>query len=418
MFSEKINISIVTTCFLMVLFSHVTFAQNVISTTDFLSSIYKSKQFSKDSLSVALLNEKNYNLPLIKSVQFRLETRQFVDTWQEYSLRIKPNSFRAKSNQKNIYINKIEEVELSYQKGFNEELKKRYNLILEYIFNKKFIESYSERQIQLSDKLEVLSHSIYELNFDVKDLIESEEDLLAVNLKLIQLEKQNKLIEERINQLTDVQINIDFNDLIGLERIIELTKLDSSQVENLDISIQKLKINTLEKEKELSVAKSKQFVDFIQAKYIGKSDNLFEDNISLGFGINLPFFGNTRKEKNIFYFEQINEEYQLSKLEEKVNFKIQVTKSNFETALLNFNSLNELNKKSSISLVYDTYKKMEGVSPILLLKLSLLKNKKSLELLKFEQELYKAYIDYLDTTEILYSNPYVNYISSSLKYLK
>ena len=38
---------------------------------------------------------------------------------------------------------------------------------------------------------------------------------------------------------------------------------------------------------------------------------------------------------------------------------------------------------------------MDGVSSLLLLKFKILQNKKDIEILKFEHELYKAYIEFL-----------------------
>ena len=47
-------------------------------------------------------------------------------------------------------------------------------------------------------------------------------------------------------------------------------------------------MNTLENEMNLSIAKSRQLLDFVQAKYIGKSENLFEDNLSIKFTWTFP----------------------------------------------------------------------------------------------------------------------------------
>ena len=99
------------------------------------------------------------------------------------------------------------------------------------------------------------------------------------------------------------------------------------------------------------------------------------------------------------------------------NLKIILAKNDYDTAVLNFETLNNQNKKSSVSLVYETYKKMEGVSPLLLLKLKVMQNKKDIEILKFEQELYISFIEYLSLNEILFQKPYLNYLSDTLELL-
>jgi len=46
-------------------------AQNQITISTFLNAIKESKQVKTDSNTVSLLNDYNYNLPIIKSAQFR-----------------------------------------------------------------------------------------------------------------------------------------------------------------------------------------------------------------------------------------------------------------------------------------------------------------------------------------------------------
>ena len=393
-------------------------AQEEYTINSFLSSINESNLVYIDSATTAQLNDKNYSIPIIKSAQFRLETRRFVETFQEYSLRVKPNSIRAMSNQNDLYRSKIEEVRLSNQIKINEELKKRYLILIDYVFTQKINDSYLIRQQQLKDKLELLKHRVYDENFDIKDLIESEEDLMATNLKLIQLQKTNKdqlsYLKETL-ELEENAIDINFENLIHPEQVMNFKVPDSIPHEYLFVSLQKLELNTIENEMKLSVAKSKQFLDFVQAKYIGKSENIFEDNLSLGLGINLPFFGAARQEKSEFYFETLTQENELNEDLDKYNLKINFAKNEFDTAVLNYETFNTQNKESSVSLVYDTYKNMEGVSPLLLLKLKIIQNKKDIEILRFEQELYISFIEYLSLNEVLFQKPYLNYLSDTLE---
>lgn len=396
------------------------FSQEEVTVNSFLSTIKTSEVIENSKETDSLLSDKNYSIPIIKSAQFRMETRRFYETFQEYTIRVKPNSFKAKSSQKYIYQNKIEEVNIANQIKLNEELKNRYLLLIDYIFNKKLIDANTLKHQQLKDKLEILSHSVYDENFDIKDLIESEEDLLATNLKLIQLKKNERDQLTYLNRTirsTDSLLKINYDNLIEPNQIINYKTPDSLPHELLFITLEKLKLNTIDNEMRLSVAKSKQFLDFIQAKYLYKTDNVFEDNLSLGFGINLPFFGSARQEKSEYYFEKLGKEYNLKEEIEKHQIKVIIAKNNYDNAIINFKTLKNQNSNSSVSKVYESYMKMEGVSPLLLLKLKILQNKKEIETLKFEQELYVAFIEYLSLNEILFQKPYINYLSSSFNFL-
>ncbi len=394
-------------------------AQERLTLNGFLSSTIDSNLVDQDSTTISLLSNKNYNIPLIKSTQFRLETRRFIETFQEYSVRIKPNNFREISSQKNIYANKIQEVRLENQIKINESLKNRYLLALDYIFNKKTAILYVVKQQQLKDKLGLLGHQVFDEDFEVKELIESEEDLLATHLKIIQLKKTREDLEGYLKKVLALNtVNIETSNLISPEQIINFPISDSISNEYLFVTLQKLKINTLENEMSLSVAKSNQLLDFVQAKYIGKSENLFEDNLSIGFGINLPFFGAARQDKSEFYFEKTVKQNSLNDALKKHQLKVSFAKNEFETSKVNYMVLQKQYENSSVTSIYEAYQKMEGVSPLLLLNLKILQNKKNIEILKFEQELYKAYIEFLSLNEQLFQEPLLNYLSPSLELLE
>ena len=394
-------------------------AQERLTLNSFLSSTIDSNLVDQDSTTISLLSNKNYNIPLIKSTQFRLETRRFIETFQEYSVRIKPNNFREISSQKNIYANKIQEVRLENQIKINESLKNRYLLALDYIFNKKTAILYAVKQQQLKDKLGLLGHQVFDEDFEVKELIESEEDLLATHLKIIQLKKTREDLEDYLKKVLALNtVNIETSNLISPEQIINFPISDSISNEYLFVTLQKLKINTLENEMSLSVAKSNQLLDFVQAKYIGKSENLFEDNLSIGFGINLPFFGAARQDESEFYFEKTIKQNSLNDALKKHQLKVSFAKNEFETSKVNYMVLQKQYENSSVTSIYEAYQKMEGVSPLLLLNLKILQNKKNIEILKFEQELYKAYIEFLSLNEQLFEQPLVNYLAPDFELLK
>ena len=394
-------------------------AQERLTLNGFLSSTIDSNLVDQDSTTISLLSNKNYNIPLIKSTQFRLETRRFIETFQEFSVRIKPNNFREISSQKNIYTNKIQEVRLENQIKINESLKNRYLLALDYIFNKKTAILYVVKQQQLKDKLGLLGHQVFDEDFEVKELIESEEDLLATHLKIIQLKKTREDLEGYLKKVLALNtVNIETSNLISPEQIINFPISDSISNEYLFVTLQKLKINTLENEMSLSVAKSNQLLDFVQAKYIGKSENLFEDNLSIGFGINLPFFGAARQDKSEFYFEKTIKQNSLNDALKKHQLKVSFAKNEFETSKVNYMVLQKQYENSSVTSIYEAYQKMEGVSPLLLLNLKILQNKKDIEILKFEHELYKAYIEFLSLNEQLFQEPLLNYLSPSLELLE
>ncbi len=396
------------------------FAQNIITTTAYLNSTNESYQVKTDKDKLSFLNEYNFNLPLIKGAQIRSETNDFLLRKQEYSLRVKPNSLRAISNQKKVYRNKIERIEIQNQLNFNKELKKRYLLLIDYLYTKDLIKLYEEKYVQIKDKITVLSQTIYDINFDVNDLIDTEEELIAIESKLTNLK------EDRFNQLylirqflnfTGESVNFDFDDLISAERIIEMSIIKKPTFENLSISLQKVKLNTLESEMSLNAAKSNQLIDYFQAKYNSSKNFVFEENFSAGIGINLPFFGGTRQKKGKYYFEKLSGESKLISIRRDVQDEQKLMFNEFKSAITNYQDLQKQIANSNINSIIEIYKNMEGVSPLIVLKLNILQNRKKIKTLKSQHNLFRTYIKTLDSKGILYQKPLKNYLSLDWKLL-
>jgi len=392
-------------------------AQKQTSINEYLGSVFTSNGVTQDTENVSFLKNYNYNLPLIKSVDLRSETRDFLLEKQEYSLRVKPNSLGAISYQKKVYKNRIEGVEIANQLRFNEELKKRYVSIIDYFFTQKLITLEKERQGQLGDKLKILSQSIYSSNFDIKDLLETEDELLKLNLKLANLHETHSIQITHLHQLLNFHsdsLQLDFNNLISPAQIVQ-QPINFSSRESLLIKRQKLKLTTLENEKELGLAKSNQLLDYVQAKYGGRNNFFFNENFSIGIGLNVPFFGNNRQRKGDYYFQKLTEEGELKLLEEAVEYEQWLLRKKFENAIMNFESLNKQLEENSVSSILKTYRKMEGVSPMLLLNLVSLKTKKKIETLQSKHELYITYIDWLANQGDLFQQPFRNYLSRDIE---
>jgi uncharacterized protein YhbP (UPF0306 family) len=391
----------------------INFGQNSITTTQFLNTVNANIESKSDSV-ISLLNEYNYNIPLIKGVQFRTETKDLQLNRQEYTLRVKPNSLSSIKNQKRIYLNKIEKVRLENQLSFNKGLEIRYLLIVDFIFNERLIKLNEIRKIQLKDKLKILGAKIYDTNFDVKDLIDTEENLQDLELKLLNLKEIKSHLQNVISRYLNSREFVTFNvdDLIKPHQIVNLSTENLFLDKRSDILLQEIELNLLESQMQYEKSKSNQILDYIQTKYGGRRSFLFDENFSIGIGINLPFFGNTKQKKGAYYFDKLNAEHKYEVLKNRIELKEVISNNEFKKAKLNYQTHIKLTKESSISALLDTYKSMEGVSPLILLKLEILKLKKETETLKSQHELYKSYIKFLAVSETLFQKPYRNYLTA------
>ena len=394
-------------------------AQQTITSTSILRTLNESRQVLSDSATVSSLMDYNYNIPLIGSVELRTESRDLLLERQEYTIRIKPNSLGAMNHQKKLYQNKILEVETENKIRLNKDLENRYYLILDLIFNERSIELHKERQSLLRDKLKVLGESIYDSKFDVKDLVDAEDDLLATNLKINQLNEEKNRLQYTLNQMIRLpgsNFRIDTLDLIGAKEIMDYDA-DTTTVQNLEITLQEIKLEIIDNEMKVEASKSKQVFDYFQARYGGQNSFLFDENFSLGMGINIPFFGNTRERKGEYYFDRLNEENELEELKYSIKEDLKGNIDAFKLSMSNYQALYDQTRNSSVLSLLNTYKKIEGVPPLTLLNLLSLQHKKKIETLKAEHLMYKSYVKLLAAQEVLFQDPLVNHLSRNRDFI-
>lgn len=394
-------------------------AQSTVTTTDYLQTISKSFQRKGNDYKLSFLREYNYNLPLIKGVQLRSETKDFLLNKQEFSMRIAPNSLSAISRQKEVYYNKIEKAGLENQLSLNEEIENRYFQIIDYVFAEELTQLYEEKQLQLKGKLRVLRQSIYNTDFDITDLVNTEDELLSLKVKLEDL-KNTKLWQQALMRgvmsFQGDSLEFNFNDLINPWQIIEKSKTKNGNVQRLEVRLQKLELNILKSEMRLNQAKSNQLLDYVQAKYEGSNDFALQENFSVGIGINLSFSPN-RQNKGDYYFDKLNEESKLMSLKKEVEYDENETVFEFEKAIANYQiSYRQMTESSAVS-IYAIYRKMEGVSPLLLIKLQLLQIDKKMNAIQARHELYKSYISVLSNREILFQKPLRNHLSAASRFI-
>lgn len=402
------------------LFSHISHAQNDISTTSFLQSTLASNRVAESEQNLQFLRGINYNLPLVKSLELRTETRDFVFDRQEYSIRVKPNTLRAITHQKKVFQNKVDEVSIENQIYFNNALKERYQLLVDYIFTVKMEALIIQNKLLLKDKLQVISQDIYDTNFDVKDLIDTEEQLLDAELKADNLKNQlsdiGVMIQYYLNT-DNTSATVLFDDLIKPEQIINWS-VNSAIPESQRIKLQRLELLMIQDEMQLSKLKSEQIFDYFQAKYGGRNTIIFEEKFSLGMGLNIPFFGNSRIKKADYYFDKLKKETKLNEEIKRFETELSLSQKEYNEAIINYQNLISQVEKSSVVSLLETYKKMEGVSPLLLLKLKILQHKKLIAALKSEHEMYRKFIGLLAQNETLFQKPLKNYLSNTLEMIE
>jgi|GEM_PF-5816419 len=387
-------------------------AQEDITTTEVLLGARKAELVQFDSTQLEVLKNFNYRLPLVRGVEFRSESRNFALRQQQYTLRVKPNSLRAVLANKKVYTSKMDELEIQGRINFNQELEDRYILLIEYLFNDKLMGAYQVKKIQLQDKLTILKQTVYDVDFDVDDIMKTEDDLFETQTILSNLQEsqtyKNTLLQLMAGKDDRVRLNTD--NVMSPDTIANTSIELLNQKENFEILLKESQLMTIESKMKLDVAESKTFIDFVQAEYRERDVLFLNENISIGFGINLPFFGNARKIKSDHYLDKVKTESEITALKNEQETQENLAVSKFRSTVTLYKAYKERASTSSNAALLKFYPEMEGVSPLILIKLKISENNKNIEMIELERVLYETYIEMLAVKNVLFQTPFNNYL--------
>ena len=405
--------------FILILSIVDTNGQKAITITEFLAKSNQQETVNLQLRKIEYLNTLSYGLPLVEKLEFRTETNDFDWKKQEYILRVSPNSFRnIKTNRQ--YQQTVQNMtKMELEEALGQALRDRYDLIVSYIYSKKILASRNKQKILLDDKVTMLKRSSSLPDFDVLDLIESEDevqnnlhDILDLKHQIMTLEK----IFQRMNK-SDSIVHIDKGNIISVHEVREF--LDNQQLSEtinhsrLEVLSAKMYKNMLEYEWE--AAKSKFSLGFVQAKYGYDPQDPFRKSFSIGIGFDIPLKNSGRLELNELEINIIESESEYSKAKNQLINENYSLNQKLNNAIEKYELVKEHLSGSRAEFALKEYGKIAEASPKALLKLRENTLKNELLLDQLEEEIMYLFIEYLDCSGMINKKPFRNYLSKDLE---
>ncbi len=411
--------------FMLILFLLAADASSVfasgISIHDYLSSAFTDSSLVFQEEKVSFLKKSLSRTPIINEIELRAKVEDFDDIKKSYTVRVKPNGLDEivmgnKANDTTLRYN-IAKLELLK----NNALKDRYHNVIDYMYTRQRIELNRKLIVLYTDRINVLNRSINSLNFDAKDLIEAEDDMIQIKIDMIELENKIVELEDEINGNIGWEQDIAFNSdrIASIRDIEERVSMHPGNIPNRNIHLvsSELSFKLAENNYNLEKAGNKRFINFIEASYDHDLTewDAKEKAFSVGLGIKLPIVNpnklETHKKRLELFQEKSNYENRQKEIaEEQVRLLRDLKRLIKQYYLL-------IGKKEggSSETSFKKFRKVEGVNPLILLKLkeSSLKTDISLEKVKFQ--IYTKYINLLDASGRLSKKPFNNYLYRGLE---
>ncbi len=395
------------------------FGQTPLSVKTFLGTSAQQNTLEYQDKIVDFLQNTSYKMPWIEEVEIRSRTHDFELAQQEYIFRVTPNSPRQRWAQKKYHNSSIRALETERHILLEEALLDRYEIIAGIYFCNKLIEAKKAFILVFQDRINTLQKSGSYSNFDITDLLKTEDDLYDLEMDILNLENTRTNLQNLVGLLTESADTL----LIDEQNFIRVEDIKSTLPELYDFSPeqhpllanQQAKIDMLQHEFNVENAERRNILDFVESRFEGQPDDFLRERLSIGIGFKLPLKGSAKLKLNELKLEQLEA---LNK-EEEITYELLFEKAEF------VNKMDHLLKEHTL-LLQQLEKTNERFNSGDLVELSdaaaytLLRIKenileKELAIVKKEQEIYETYLELLHLSGVVAKPPLRNYLSANLE---
>ena len=353
----------------------------------------KSKKAVSDSL------ENSADTPWIKGLEFRSETGNFDIMEQKYALRLYFKGFGETKSSREFIKKSASLYKLEYKSAFSEVLFERYSAIVTYIQHKKELKIIASMRELLDDKLAV-TEKIGEITAETTEIdkMDIEDKITDLEIRKIELESTVESIETTIKN----DLNEDKTPVFDREKIISIDNIEKFADSLTEIhgatktetDYQTIKTIVAQNEIALEEAKERDWLKYIALEYdTGDRNDKPSRGFAISFAISIPGFKNNQSSLV---------KKKIKSMEDNFDFETQgrLRESAIRTNLLmlkreikQYKTLAERKKNIEKSGILSKYSSIEGVNPIMVIKLKEKILKKELKSAELELKIYEKYIN-------------------------
>ena len=342
--------------------------------------------------------ENSKDTPGIKGLEFRSETGNFDILEQKYALRLYFKGFGETKSSGELIKNSANLHKLEYTSARSEVLFERYSAIVTYIQHKKELEIINSMRELLDDKLAV-TEKIGDITGETTEIdkMDIEDKITEIEMRRIDIEATIETIEATVKSDTGGNKTPAFDK----ERIVsveDIEKFAESLTEihgatKAESDYQALRAIVAQNEIALEKAKERDWLKYIALEY--DTDNRNDKpsrGFSIGFAITIPGFKNNQTslvKKQLKSLEQNSDFESQSRLKETA---IRTALLTLKREIKQYKTLAERKEDIEKSGILQKYSSIEGVNPMMVIKLKEKILKKELKSAELELKIYEKYI--------------------------
>lgn len=353
----------------------------------------KSKKAMSDSI------ENSNDTPVIKGLEFRSETGNFDILEQKYALRLYFKGFGETKSSREFIKNMRNLHKLEYASVRSDVLFERYSAIVTYIQHKKELEIIASIRELLYDKLAVTT-KMGDITGETTEIDKMDIDDKITEIEIRQIELESTV--ESIETLIKNDMGEDKTPVFEKEKIVsvdDIEKFAESLTEihgasKAESDYQTLRSIVAQNEIALEEAKERNWLKYIALEY-DTEDRRDKPSrgFSIGFAISIPGFKNNQS-------SLLKKKLKSLELDSDFNMQKRFREAEIRTALLilkreikQYKMLSKRKEEGEKSNIFAKYSSIEGLNPMMVIKLKEKILKKDLKLAELELKIYEKYIN-------------------------
>lgn len=403
------------------LFLYSSTEASVFSVKSFLATAQHDRLLQHANEKVDFLESTSSNTPFIDRAELRTRTDDFELTKQRYSLRLYPNGFGETDAGRKVYETSLQRSKVQSELQFHQALKKRYLLVLDLLHLVNNLELSRQAKSIYEDMVTVLEKNRASLDFDINDLIKASDDLTETELEIIELEASKQSLEHLIRSYMPTKGAIVFSteNLVDVDVIRNITQqtLDTSAQDNVYIRESLLRVDCAKSLHALEEAESRNHLRYFEISYDNDQRHDSSKAYFLELGIKFPFINSNRLDINRRKMQLLAAQARDKELKSEFEAGLKTLTDNIKGLLRQYSVLTGIKQKAGTDSLLNTYMKVQGVSPLVLLEMKESTLKRAVELEKIHYDLLSNYIELLDITGKLSEKPLKNYLSTNLEFI-
>lgn len=363
------------------------------------------------------LNKKTYRLPPLRELEFRYQNQEFIDTRNEYALRVSPaNPFEMRATSR--YYKEVQ-TSLLFERevALKEALLDRYYTIIDYMYYTELRDLSVRGQQSLSKQIALLEQRSASSYFDADDY---------AKLKVDQLDYEAKFLEheyELINQVNRIErlypdahrraISWDPSLVLSVERVKAVVdSISAASVRPTFVEYQRQLIKVAQSR--FIMEKSNINLGFGQLEYDARRVNENRSPFNLSFGITIPVMNPNKPDMAQRRMQLIEAELDYEEADQETNKDILIYEDKLTRLVDSYRRIEQRMDELSKSSLAQNLSALKGGDPILIVQFEERLRKLETLLIKIRNNILITYIEYLAFSDLLQKEPLVNYLSPRL----